>query len=577
MTTPTLPRFIAAGTMVVGLASALTMPSEMTARQNTSYTPVTDQRLRNPGPSNWLMYRRTYNGWGYSPLDQITSQNVADLTPVWSFSTGVREGHQAPPIVNEGTMFVTTPSAQVFALDAKTGDLLWRYARELPDDLQQPHPTNRGVALYDDKVYVGTVDTHVVALDATSGEVVWERAVEDYGLGYYITMAPLVADGKVMVGTSGGERGIRGFVTALDARTGHEVWKSYTIPAPDEPGNDTWSGDSWRTGGAPVWVTGTYDPELNLTYWGTGNPGPWIGDARPGDNLYTNSIIALDVDTGELRGYHQYHWNGSWDWDEVDSPLLVDIERGGRTIPALVHPGRNGYLWLLERHADRVSFVDGEPYVHQNAFTGLDPRTGRPTYDPEHTPGTGKRALFCPSLWGGKNWPPAAYNPETGLLYIPANENLCTSMEGREVEYIPGRRFTGAQTELVVRDGADHIGELQAWNLDTGEKVWSHEFESQNWGPVLTTGGGLVFLGGTNDRYFRAFDARSGELLWQIRTNSGIIGVPTSYAVDGVQYIAVQSGWGVDAQRMQAGLDRFRGATTHVPQGGVIWVFALER
>ena len=237
MTTPTVPRFIAAGTMVVGLASALTMPSEMTARQNTSYTPVTDQRLRNPEPSNWLMYRRTYNGWGYSPLDQITSQNVADLTPVWSFSTGVREGHQAPPIVNEGTMFVTTPSAQVFALDAKTGDLLWRYARERPDDLQQPHPTNRGVGLYDDKVYVGTVDTHVVALDATSGEVVWERSVEDYGLGYYITMAPLVADGKVMVGTSGGERGIRGFVTALDARTGHEVWKSYTIPAPGEPGN----------------------------------------------------------------------------------------------------------------------------------------------------------------------------------------------------------------------------------------------------------------------------------------------------------------------------------------------------
>ena len=576
-TTLTLPRFLIAGAMAVGLASALTMPSEMTVRQNTSYTPVTDQRLRNPEPSNWLMYRRTYNGWGYSPLDQITSQNVADLTPVWSFSTGVREGHQAPPIVNEGTMFVTTPSAQVFALDAKTGDLLWRYARELPEDLQQLHPTNRGVGLYDDKVYIGTVDSHVVALDATSGEVAWDRAVEDYRLGYYITMAPLVTDGKVMVGTSGGERGIRGFVTALDARTGDEVWKSYTIPAPEEPGNDTWPGDSWRTGGAPVWVTGTYDPELNLTYWGTGNPGPWIGDARPGDNLYTNSTIALDVDTGELRGYHQYHWNGSWDWDEVDSPLLVDIERGGRTIPALVHPGRNGYLWLLERHADRISFVDGEPYVHQNTFTSLDPRTGRPTYDPEHTPGTGKRALFCPSLSGGKNWPPAAYNPETGLLYIPANENLCTSMEGREVEYTPGRSFTGAQSELVMRDGADHIGELQAWNLDTGEKVWSHEFASQNWGPVLTTGGGLVFLGGTNDRYFRAFDARSGELLWQIRTNSGITGVPTSYAVDGVQYIAVQSGWGVDAQRMQGGLDRFRGTTTHVPQGGVIWVFALER
>ena len=577
--TPTMPRFITVVASASATAAALTLmtPIEMTARQASAYALVTAERLLIPEPENWLTYRRTYNGWGYSPLDQITTQNVADLVPVWAFSTGVREGHEAPPIVNDGQMFVTTPQNQVLALDAATGDLLWRYARELPEDLQQLHPTNRGVGLYDDKVYIGTVDTHVVALDAVSGEVVWEQAVEDYGLGYYITMAPLIADGKVMVGTSGGERGIRGFVVALDARTGAQVWKTYTIPAPDEPGNDTWPGDSWRTGGAPVWVTGTFDPELNLTYWGTGNPGPWIGDRRPGDNLYTNSVLALDATTGELKGYHQYHHNGSWDWDEIDAPLLIDVERDGRTIPALVHPGRNGYLWLLERHADRIGFVDGDPYVHQNAFTSLDPQTGRPAYDPEHTPGTGKRALFCPSLSGGKNWPAAAYNPKTRLLYIPANENLCTFMEGREVEYAPGRSFTGARSELVITDGADHIGELQAWNLDTGEQVWSQEFESQNWGPVLTTGGGLVFLGGTNDRYFRAFDAATGELRWQTRTNSGVIGVPTSYAVDGTQYIAVQSGWGVDAQRMQGGLDRFRGTRTLVPQGGVVWVFALDR
>ncbi|MBN4048255.1 methanol/ethanol family PQQ-dependent dehydrogenase [bacterium AH-315-O15] len=550
------------------------MPSTLTAQQRDAYALVTDARLLDPEPHNWLMYRRTYDGWGYSPLDQITAQNVGTLVPIWSFSTGVREGHESPPIVNDGRMFVTTPQNQVFALDAATGELLWRYARELPDDLQQLHPTNRGVALYDDKVYIGTVDTHVVALAAASGEVVWEQAVENYAIGYYITMAPLVADGKVMIGTSGGERGIRGFVTALDAQTGAEAWKTYTIPAPGESGHDTWPGDSWLTGGAPVWVTGTYDPNLNLTYWGTGNPGPWIGDARPGDNLYTNSVLALDATTGELKGYHQYHHNGSWDWDEVDSPLLIDIERSGRTIPALVHPGRNGYLWLLERHADRIGFVDANPYVYQNVFTAIDPETGRPSYDPEHTPITGKRTLFCPSLSGGKNWPPAAYNPQTRLLYIPANENLCTDMEGLEVEYEPGRSFTGARQELMMREG-DHIGELQAWNLDTGEKVWSQEFESQNWGPVLTTGGGLVFMGGTNDRYFRAFDASSGERLWQIRTNSGVTGVPSSYAVDGRQYIAVQSGWGVDAQRMQGGIDRFRGERTHIPQGGVIWVFAL--
>jgi alcohol dehydrogenase (cytochrome c) len=231
-------------------------------------------------------------------------------------------------------------------------------------------------------------------------------------------------------------------------------------------------------------------------------------------------------------------------------------------------------VWFLERRADRIGFLDAMPFVYQNAFTAIDSETGRPTYDPVHTPGTGQRVSYCPSLSGGKNWPPAAYNPQTKLLYIPANENVCTIMEGSEATYEPGRRFTGARYEFEIR-GGDHIGELQAWNLETGEKVWSREFESPNWGPVLTTGGGLVFMGGTNDRYFRAFDASSGEQLWQIRTNSGVTGVPASFSVDGKQYIAVQSGWGVDAQRMQGGIDRFRGERTDVPQGGVIWVFAL--
>ena len=231
------------------------------------------------------MYRRSYDGWGYNPLDQITAENVADLEPIWSLSTGVAEGHEAPPIVNDGTMFITTPQNQVLAVDALTGELRWRYQHRPPPDLQQIHPTNRGVGLWNDKVYIATTDAQVVALDSVSGDVVWTQAVEDYRTGYYMTMAPLVIDGKVMVGVSGGERGIRGFVTSLDADSGNEVWKTYTIPGPGEPGNDSWPGESWRTGGAPVWVTGTFDPELNLTYWGTGNPGPWIGDARPGDNL----------------------------------------------------------------------------------------------------------------------------------------------------------------------------------------------------------------------------------------------------------------------------------------------------
>ena len=570
---------IKTGHRIVALFPVFLLSCLATAQGLQEYSPVTEERLLNPEPQNWLMYRGTFNGWGYSPLQQINAQNVKRLVPVWSFSTGATEGHESPPIINEGVMFVTTPGNQVLALDARKGDLLWRYRKELPEDIGQSHPTNRGVGLYGDKVYVGTVDAHLVALDARSGRPVWEVPVEDYRKGYYLTMAPLVVKGKVMVGVSGGEYGVRGFVQAFDAQTGEPVWKTHTIPAPGEPGSDTWPGETWRTGGAPVWVTGSYDPELNLTFWGTGNPAPWTGDARPGDNLYSNSVIALDADTGELRAYHQYHWNGSWDWDEVSAPLLMDLKRDGRTIKGLVHAGRNGYLWVLEREADKISFVEAAPFVRQNVFTRLDPETGRPEYDPARKPGIGKEASFCPSLWGGKNWPPSAYNPGTGYLYIPANENLCSVFSGREMGYRPGQRFTGVQygtSGMLIYENEGHIGELQAWDMNSGEKVWTHRFESQNWGPVLTTAGGLVFTGGTNDRYFRAFDARTGAVLWQQRTNSGVTGLPTSYSVDGVQYVAVQSGWGVDAQKMQGAIDRIQGSRTHVPQGGVLWVFALE-
>ncbi len=566
-------RLVAAGAAMAALALAV---PPGTAAQEPDYTPVTDERLQSPADGDWLMYRRTYDSWGYSPLDQITTANVAGLEPVWLLSTGVTSGHESPPVVNDGIMFITTPEDRVIAVDARTGEQLWLYQRQFPEDMAHPHRTNRGVALYGDKVYYTAHDAFVVALDATTGELVWETAVADYRTGYYMTIAPLIANGKVLVGPSGGERGIRGFVAAYDAETGEEVWRTHTIPGPGDPGIETWPGETWRTGGASIWITGSFDPELNLTYWGTGNPGPWIGDQRPGDNLYTNSVVAFDADTGELKGYHQYHWNGSWDWDEVSAPLLIDVERDGRTIPTLVHPARNGYLWMLERGPDAITFVDAQPYVDQNVFTAIDPVTGRPEYDPERKPGTNRPATFCPSLWGGKDWPPAAYSPQTGYLYIPANENLCSTIVGREVEYVPGRAFTGATSRVFVVDAAEHLGELQAWDLSTGEQVWTHEFaESQNWGPIMTTGGGLVFAGGTNDRYFRAFDAATGEVLWEQRTNSGVIGVPSSYEVDGVQYIAVQSGWGVDAQGMQRAVNEHFERNVQVPQGGVLWVFAL--
>lgn len=544
------------------------------------YQTVTQQRLEQPSDSEWLLYRRTYDSWGYSPLSEINKTNVKSLKPLWTFSTGVNEAHQSPPLVNGRYMFVTTPENHVLALDAKTGEMLWRYQRELPEDLLQLHPTNRGVALYGDYVYLATVDAYLVALDAKTGEVVWEVEVEDYTAGYYMTLMPLAADGKIMVGLSGGEMGIRGFIQAFDATNGESAWKTFLVPGPGEPGHDTWTGDSWKRGGISVWITGSYDPDTKLSYWGTGNPGPWVADQRGGDNLYANSLVAIDVSNGVIESHHQYHWNDAWDWDEVSSPLLIDIERDGKKIKSLIHAGRNGYLWTLARLGKEIGFVDAQPFVRQNVFSGIDPKTGRPAYHEDKIAGTGKRADFCPSVWGGKDWPPEAYSPKSGLLYIPANENLCSGLKGEPAVYRPGELYLGmpfSSIEVYPHDEAiDHIGELQAWDIQRGEKVWSVNFKSHNWGPVLATAGDLIFFGGTNDRIFRALDATSGKLLWQQRTNSGVVGVPTSYEVDGKQYVAVMAGWGVDAQRKQNFLDKAFGTKTHVPQGGVIWVFGLE-
>ncbi len=546
-----------------------------------NYQSVTWDRLKNPEADNWLMIRRTYDGWGYSPLNQITTQNVSRLRPVWGFSTGETKVHESAPIVNNGVMFVSTPNNQVLAIDAKTGNVLWRYRRTRPAGASVPHDTNRGVALYSDKVYYAAGEAVLVALDAKTGKEVWTTTVADNKSGYYISLAPLAAAGKIMVGASGGEFGIRGFVAAYDPDTGKELWRTFTIPAPGEPGSETWpKGDQWKTGGAPVWVTGNYDPDTNLAYWGTGNGGPWIGDQRPGDNLYTASTIAIDVATGQIKGYHQYHPNDSWDWDEVSPPILVDYQRGGRTIKGLIDVARDGYLWFLERSSGPIRYVEGKPYVNQNVFTRLDPETGRPEVDPARKPGTGKAADFCPNAHGGKNWPPIAFSPQTRMIYIPANNNLCGSSVGVEVQYVAGRGYTGTGRGGPggINPGADHFGEVQAWNVDTGQKVWTHNYpKSPNWGAMLATAGGLVFSGGTNDRKIHAFDAASGKLLWEFPTSSGILAPPTSFMIDGKQYIAVHSGWGGDSRGMEATLNRFLpGEFPEVPEGGSVWVFALE-
>ena len=559
----------------VMIVTTLTRPA---AQKPPDYRPVTAERLRNPAASDWLMVRRTYDGWGYSPLTEIAAANVATLRPVWIFSTGVTNGHEAPPIVNDGVMFVATPGNQVIALDARSGRLLWRYRRELPETVIQLHRTSRGVALHGDRVFFASGEAVLVALDARTGTEVWTTKVEENKNGYYLSVAPLVADGKVMVGASGGELGVRGFVAAYDVDTGRPIWKTYAVPAPGEPGSETWpNGNQWKTGGGSVWVTGTYDPETNLAFWGTGNGGPWMGDQRPGDNLYTASTIAIDVATGRIKGHFQYHPNDSWDWDEVSPPILVDYARGDRQVKGLINVARNGYLWFLERTADRINFVEGAPYVRQNVFKSLDPKTGRPDVDPARQPGTGKEAEFCPSHWGGKNWPPIAFSPATRMIYIPANENLCSSMIGRPITYTAGQTYIGATNTLLMTPDAKHIGEVQAWHVDTGTRVWTHTFpDSANWGPMLATAGGIVFSGGTNDRMFRAFDAANGRVLWEYPTNSGVIGQPVSFSVDGKQYIAVQSGWGIDARAMQTRLNRLMpGRFPEVPEGGAIWVFAL--
>jgi alcohol dehydrogenase (cytochrome c) len=544
-----------------------------------NYKPITADRLTKPEDSDWAMVRRTYDGWGYSPLTQITPQNVQRLQPAWIFSTGMTSGHEAAPVVASGVMFVATPGSQVIALDAATGNFLWRYKRQLPEGAIIPHPTSRGVALYGDKVFLAAGDATLVALDVKTGKEVWSKQVADNQAGYYMSLAPLAADGKIMVGASGGEMGIRGFVAAFQAETGEEIWRTYTVPAPGEPGSETWpKGEQWKNGGGSVWVSGNYDPATKIAFWGVGNGGPWMGDQRPGDNLYTSSTIALDVATGKIKGHHQYDFNESWDWDEVSPPLLIDYQRNGRTVKGLVDVARDGYLWFLERSDGPIKFVEGTPYVKQNVYKSLDPKTGRPDVDPERKPGTAKTATFCPSLWGGKNWPPIAYSPQTRMIYIPANENLCTTLTGVNVEYTPGGRYMGARSTLSAAPGADHIGEVQAWNVDTGKRVWTHIYEnSQNWGPMLATGGGLVFTGGTNDRKFHAFDATSGALLWEFPTNSGITGQPSTFMVDGKQYVAVQSGWGVDARGMELLLNGlFPGKYPEVPEGGAIWVFAVK-
>lgn len=542
------------------------------------YSAVTPDRMLNPEPENWLMYRGNYDSWGYSPLSQVNKDNVKNLVPVWSFSSGLDKNHEAPPIVNNGIMFVTTSYNKLFALDAATGEVLWSYVRDLAEDVFPIvccDVVNRGVGLYQDKVYMATLDAHLLAFDAKSGKILWDKTVEDYLTSYTMTLAPLIVKNKVIVGVSGGEYGIRGFIQAFDADNGESLWKTYTIPGPGQPGNDTWPGDTWQTGGAPAWITGSYDPELNLTYWGTGNAGPWMGETRPGDNLYVASVIALDPDTGEIKTHFQFSPNETWDYDEVSDNILVnDVEIGGKKRQVAYHFSRSGFLYALDQTT--LDFIYAKPLTHVTSLAQSSAGS-LPIADPARVPGIDKQVYTCPAALGAKNWWPSAYSPVSGLLYTSI-ARFCMDISGTAIEYRAGQAFIGAETSMTLNkeDGEKNTGEFAAFDPKTGEKVWSNQYPYMQ-GSVLTSGGGLVFTGGTpQDRFFRALDDETGEELWKFRTNSGVFGVPSSYEVDGVQYIAVWAGWEPQSWTGWPIAAEANGFSPDVPQGGVLWVFALK-
>ncbi|MEG6507390.1 PQQ-dependent dehydrogenase, methanol/ethanol family [Methyloligella sp. 2.7D] len=578
-------------TLTYGALLALAMIPSVCAAQSSpdlpgDYKPVTGERLANPEPENWLMTKGNYKGWSHSELDQIKPDNVSKLKPVWSAATGMTHGHEAPAIVNGRYMFVATPENQVLAFDSKTGRLLWRHKRELPEGFGALHMTNRGVALWDDKVYVATIDCMLESLDAKTGKLIWESQVCDWqNDSAYITSAPLIVKGKVIVGPSGGETSVRGYISAFDAETGKKEWTVYGIPEPGEPGSDSWPQegewkDAWKNGGGTMWMPGNYDADNDIIYWGVGNGAPWPGDQRPGKNLYLDSVLSIQPEEGKILGHFQYLWNDSWDWDAVNAPSLVNFEQDGKTVPGLVTAARNGYLYWLERNDKGDITYDGAvPYVKNNVFKELDPKTGQPSYNMENKPGTGKTATYCPSLWGGKDWFYQSYDPKNKMLYIPFNDNHCMTWTGVVQPIIPGQWSAGVDVdklELKVEKDAPFIGGIQAWNINDRKRMWRTTYKDTfNFGSVLTTAGGVLFAGGTNDRKFRAYDEKTGDLLWEFPMPSGVISPPSSFEIDGKQYIAVVAGFGVDAQWIQNKMHNQLGWEAEVPEGGSVWVFAL--
>ena len=502
---------------------------------------VTYERLLHADqePGNWLTYSGGYSGQRHSGLRQINRSNVGNLGMAWAFQMRTERKVETTPIVVDDVMYVTQPPSDVFALDTKTGQRFWTYERSIPDGISACCGyNNRGVAILGDRVYLGALDAHLVALDAQTGAVAWDIEVADYEAGYSITGAPLAVKDKIITGIAGGEFGIRGWLDAYDARTSERVWRFYTIPGEGEPGNETWEADSWKTGGAPTWLTGSFDPELNLIYWGTGNPGPdWNGEVREGDNLYSDCVVAVDADTGELAWYFQFTPHDVHDWDAAQIPVLVDGQFGGRSRKLMLWGNRNAFYYVLDRETGE--FLHGSEFVHQTWAKELDAR-GRPIRHPNMEP-SAEGTLVYPSVLGATNWYSPSYSPQTGLFYLSVWEaaNIYHMQSGSDVEYTPGSAFLGSAPQEVPDDPG--WGAFRALHPTTGELAWEYRLHTKPQSGVLTTAGGIAFCG-TMEGYFLALDAFTGEELWRINVGGPIIAGPISYLSEGKQQIAVAAG-----------------------------------
>ena len=511
-------------------APAMAMPA---------FSPVGYDRLVNADqePGNWLMYSGQYNGQRYSRLDQIRAQNAARLRLKWAHQLRTLDRAETTPLVVDSVMYVTESPSTVIALDAKTGRQFWRYEHEVPSGV--PYccgRNNRGVAILGDQLFMSTLDAHLVALDAKTGNVIWNVEVIDHQAGYSKTAAPLVVKNMVVTGIAGGDYGIRGFIDAYDAETGSRVWRFYTIPAPGEPGNETWEGDSWKTGGSATWVTGSFDPELNLVYWGTGNPGPdFNGEDREGDNLYSNCVLALDADSGELRWYFQFTPHDVWDWDAAQTPVLVDAAFDGQPRKLMVWANRNAFFYVLDRETGE--FLLATPFAKQTWAERIDD-DGRPIFRPGIMP-SAEGTLVAPPVEDAANWWSTSYSPKTGLLYVMTHDAEELFFV-RDDEYVPGELYEGGSWQRTMPID-NYVAAVRAIVLQTGERKWEHRVQPRGRTGLLSTAGDLVF-GGTVDGYFFALDARTGEDLWHMNIGGRVQAAPITYLADGDQYVTIAAG-----------------------------------